>query len=71
MKRTAAVGAAGAAFMSLAAWTVQSTAAERKANMNLDLRQTAEHVVDQAPAGPPRKTGRRCGRPGRRETCPA
>ncbi len=52
MKRTAAVGAAGAAVvMSLAAWSVQSNAEERKANMILDLRQTAEHVVDQAPAG--------------------
>lgn len=52
MKRTAAVGAAGAAVvMALAAWSVQSNAEDRKANMIFDLRQTAEHVVDQAPAG--------------------
>ena len=52
MKRTAAIGAAGAAVvLSLAAWRVQSNADDRKANVTFDLRQTAEHVVDQAPAG--------------------
>ncbi len=52
MKRTAAIGAAGAAVvMSLAAWSVQSNAEDRKANMTFDLRQTTEHVVDQAPPG--------------------
>lgn len=52
MKRTAAVGAAGiAVVMSLAAWSAQSNAEERKANMTFDLRQTAEHIVDQSPAG--------------------
>ena len=52
MKRTAAAGAAGAAVvMSLAAWSLQSHAEDRKANTTIDLRQTAEHVVDQAPVG--------------------
>jgi len=52
MKRTAAVGAAGVAVvMSVAAWSAQSNAEDRKAKMTFDLRQTAEHVVDQAPAG--------------------
>ena len=52
MKRIAAVGAAGAAVViSVAAWSVQSNAQDRKAKMTFDLRQTAEHVVDQAPTG--------------------
>ncbi len=52
MKRTAAVGVAGAAVViSLIAWTVQSNAQDRKGNMIFDLRQTTEHVVDQAPTG--------------------
>lgn len=52
MKLTAAVGAAGAAVvMSLAAWSVQSNAQGAKGNMTFDLRQTAEHIVDQTPAG--------------------
>ena len=52
MKLTTVIGAAGAAVvMSIAAWSVQSNAEDRKANMTFDLHQTAEHVVDQAPAG--------------------
>ena len=53
MRRTLAVGAVGtAAVISLAAACgPQSNAQDRKDAMTLDLRQTTEHVVDQAPKG--------------------
>ena len=52
MKRSLAVGAAAAAVVtSLILWSVQSNAQDRKGNVTLDLRQTAEHVVDQSPPG--------------------
>jgi allene oxide cyclase len=52
MKRIVAVSAAGVAVVvSVAAWSAQSNAQGRKADMTFDLAQTAEHVVDEAPAG--------------------
>ena len=52
MKRPVAAGAAGAAVViSLVVWSMQSNAQNGKGGMTLDLRQTAEHVVDQAPTG--------------------
>ena len=52
MNRKVALGAVGAAaVLSLVVWSVQSNAEDRKSGMTLDLRQTAEHVVDQTPPG--------------------
>lgn len=52
MKRTLALGTAAAALVgSLVAWSGPSSADARKGSLTVDLRQTAEHVVDQAPAG--------------------
>ena len=52
MNRKVALGAVGAAaVLSLVVWSVQSNAEDRKSGMILDLRQTAEHVVDQTPPG--------------------
>ncbi len=52
MKRTVAVGAVGAAaVLSLVVLGVQSNAQDRKGGLTFDLRQTAEHIVDQAPSG--------------------
>ena len=52
MKRRVAVATAAAAVVtSLTFWAVRSSAQDGKGNVTLDLRQTAEHVVDQAPPG--------------------
>ena len=52
MRRTIVAGVAGGTLAaSLIVWAVQSNADDGKAAMTLDLHQTAERIVDQAPAG--------------------